>query len=257
LGSIRACLSGAAPLPLEVQEAFEKITRGRLVEGYGLTEASPVTHANPIFGEAAAGTIGLPLPDTEAKIVDRVTGEDLAVGEIGELVVRGPQVMKGYWKNEVQTGLALREGWLYTGDIARADEEGYFQFLDRKSDLIERDGKTIFPRDIEEVLFEHPKVTEAAVLGVPQNGRTLIKAYIVPKRGEKPSPEEILRFARARLSESTIPDEIEFRSDLPKTFVGKVFKRKLLEQAGAMSPDGVDIQRVEASDTARLVPPPQ
>ena len=230
---IRACLSGAAPLPLEVQEAFEKITRGRLVEGYGLTEASPATHANPIFGDAVPGTIGLPLPDTDAKIVDMETGWDLRAGEIGELVVRGPQVMKGYWNHSAQTERALRDGWLYTGDIARMDEEGYFTFIDRKSDLIYKNGQTIFPRDIEEVLFEHPKVVEAAVLGIPQNGdrkNEIIKAFIVPKRGEKPAPEEILKFARTRLQEINIPDEIEFRTELPKTFVGKVFKRKLLEQ---------------------------
>jgi long-chain acyl-CoA synthetase len=231
---IRACLSGAAPLPLEVQEAFEKITRGRLVEGYGLTEASPATHANPIFGDAVPGTIGLPLPDTDAKIVDMETGWDLPIGEIGELLVRGPQVMKGYWNNSAQTERALRDGWLYTGDLARMDEEGYFTFIDRKSDLIYKNGMTIFPRDIEEVLFEHPKIVEVAVLGIPIDGNRkneLIKAFIVPKRGDKPTPEEILKFARSRLPEINVPDEIEFRDELPKTFVGKVFKRKLLEQA--------------------------
>ncbi len=231
--SIRACLSGAAPLPLEVQEAFEKITRGRLVEGYGLTEASPVTHANPIFGEAVPGTIGVPLPDTDAKIVDMETGWDLAVGEIGELVVRGPQVMRGYWNNSEATLRALRDGWLYTGDIARMDQEGYFTFIDRKSDLIHKNGLTIFPRDIEEVLFEHPQVSEAAALGIPRDGdkqNESIKAFIVPARNAKPTADEILRFARSRLSEPNVPDEIEFRDALPKTFVGKVFKRKLLEQ---------------------------
>lgn len=230
---IRACLSGAAPLPLEVQEAFEKITRGRLVEGYGLTEASPATHANPIFGDAVPGTVGLPLPDTDARIVDMETGWDLPVGEIGELVVRGPQVMKGYWNNPAQTERALRDGWLYTGDLARMDEEGYFTFIDRKSDLIYKSGTTIFPRDIEEALFEHPKIVEAAVLGIPIDGdrhNEIIKAFIVPKRGEPPTPDEILKFARARLPEINVPDQIEFRSELPKTFVGKVFKRKLLEE---------------------------
>lgn len=234
--SIRACLSGAAPLPLEVQEAFEKITRGRLVEGYGLTEASPVTHANPIFGDAVAGTIGLPLPDTDAKIVDMETGWDLRLGEIGELVVRGPQVMKGYWNNSEQTLRALRDGWLHTGDIARMDEEGYFTFIDRKSDLIYKDGLTIYPRDIEEALFEHPKVSEAAALGIAQNGDSKhesIKAYIVPKRGEKLTVEEILAFAHTRLPKTSVPDTVEFRAELPKTFVGKVFKRKLLAEAQA------------------------
>jgi long-chain acyl-CoA synthetase len=231
--SIRACLSGAAPLPLEVQEAFEKITRGRLVEGYGLTEASPITHANPIFGDAVSGTIGVPLPDTDAKIVDMQTGWDLGAGEIGELVVRGPQVMRGYWQNAEQTAHALRDGWLYTGDIARTDAEGYFQFIDRKNDLIHKNGKIIYPRDIEEVLFEHPKVTEAAVLGIPIAGdreNETIKAYVVPKRGDKPTDQEVLAFARSRLPIESVPEAIEFRNELPKTFVGKVFKRKLLEQ---------------------------
>lgn len=231
--SIRACLSGAAPLPLEVQEAFEKITRGRLVEGYGLTEASPVTHANPIFGDSVPGTIGVPLPDTEAKIVDMNAGGDLATGQVGELMVRGPQVMKGYWQNDMLTSQTLRDGWLATGDLARMDEEGYFQFIDRKSDLITKNGQTIFPRDIEEVLFEHPLVNEAAAVGIPTMGdpqNERIKAYVVPKRGEKPAAADILNFARSRLPALSVPDEIEFRSDLPKTFIGKVFKRKLLEQ---------------------------
>ncbi len=230
---IRACLSGAAPLPLEVQEAFEKITRGRLVEGYGLTEASPATHANPIFGDVVPGTIGLPLPDTDAKIVDMETGADLSDGAIGELAVRGPQVMRGYWNDPAQTKRALRDGWLYTGDIARMDEEGYFTFIDRKSDLIYKNGKLIFPRDIEEALFEHPKIVEAAALGIPIDGdryNETIKAFVVPKRGEKPTTDEIMKFARARLAASDVPDEIEFCDALPKTFVGKVFKRKLLEQ---------------------------
>jgi long-chain acyl-CoA synthetase len=229
--TIRACLSGASPLPLEVQEAFEKVTRGKLVEGYGLTEASPVTHANPIFGESKPGTIGLPLPDTEAKIVDRVTGWQVAAGEIGELIVRGPQVMRGYWNNPAQTARALRDGWLYTGDMVREDEDGYFQFVDRKSDLIEKDGITIYPRDIEEVLYEHPKVVEAAVVGLRQNeDNPLIKAYVVLRRNEKATPEEIIAFARARLPEYAVPDAVEFRSALPKTFVGKVFKRKLIQE---------------------------
>lgn len=239
--SIRACLSGAAPLPLEVQEAFEKITRSRLVEGYGLTEASPVTHANPISGDEVSGTIGLPLPDTDARIVDMHTGGELPTGEIGELIVRGPQVMRGYWENPAQTAAALREGWLYTGDLARVDEEGYFRFVDRKSDLIHRGGGIIFPREIEEVLFEHPKVSEAAVLGllpsgglpVPvasSGGDELIKAYVVLRRGERATPAEIIAFARTRLPPASVPDTVEFRETLPKTFVGKVFKRKLLAQ---------------------------
>lgn len=231
LRTIRACLSGAAPLPLEVQEAFEKVTRGKLVEGYGLTEASPVTHANPIFGESKSGTVGIPLPGTVAKIVDRETGWEIAAGEIGELIVRGPQVMRGYWNNPAQTARALRDGWLYTGDMVREDEDGYLQFVDRKSDLIEKDGMTIYPRDIEEMLYEHPQVVEAAVVGLKRNeGNPLIKAYVVLRKNAKATPEEIIAFARARLPAGSVPDAVEFRASLPKTLVGKVFKRKLIEE---------------------------
>lgn len=231
LKSIRACLSGAAPLPLEVQEAFEKVTRGKLVEGYGLTEASPVTHANPIYGESKSGAIGLPLPDTDARIVDPKTGAESPIETIGELVVRGPQVMRGYWNLAEQTAAALNDGWLYTGDMARMDDEGYFQFIDRKSDLIEIGGITIYPRDIEEVLYEHPKVFEAAVVSIPTAfGNACIKAFIVLQSGEQATREEILAFARARLPAQSMPREVEFRADLPKTLVGKVFKRKLIEE---------------------------
>ncbi|HUT16199.1 MAG TPA: long-chain fatty acid--CoA ligase, partial [Anaerolineae bacterium] len=181
--SIRACISGAAGLPVEVQKTFQELTGARLVEGYGLSEASPVTHANPIFGDNRVGTIGLPWPDTEAKIVDLETGKkELAIGEIGELIIRGPQVMKGYWNMPEETAQTLREGWLYTGDIAKMDEDGYFTIVDRKKDMIIAGGCNIYPRDVEEVLYEHPKVQEAVVAGIPDpyRGET-VKAYIVLK----------------------------------------------------------------------------
>ncbi|MBM3129539.1 MAG: long-chain fatty acid--CoA ligase [Chloroflexi bacterium] len=231
LKSIRACVSGAAPLPLEVQEEFEKLTRGKLIEGYGLTEASPVTHANPIYGARKTGTIGIPFPDTDAKIVDLQTGEDAPIGAIGELAVRGPQVMRGYWNRPDDTAQALRDGWLFTGDLARMDEDGYFQIIDRKKDMILAGALNVYPRDVEEVLYENPKVLEAAVAGVPPDGGPqFVKAYVVLRQGEVATTEEFIEYCRMRLNESAVPRLVEFRERLPKTFVGKVFKRKLEEK---------------------------
>jgi long-chain acyl-CoA synthetase len=228
ISSIRACISGAAPLPIEVQEAFEKLTKGRLVEGYGLTEASPVTHANPLNGLRKVGSIGIPIPSTEAKIVDIETGEDLPPGEIGELLVRGPQVMKGYWKMPERTADVIKEGWLHTGDIASMDEEGYFRIISRKKEMITAGQYKVYPRDVEEVIYEHPKVKEVAVVGVPPGAKEqTVKAYIVPKEGEELEAEEIISFCEERMEEYQVPKEIEFRKELPKSFVGKVLRRLL------------------------------
>jgi long-chain acyl-CoA synthetase len=230
--SIRACLSGGAGLPVEVQKQFQELTGARLVEGYGLSEASPVTHANPVYGQNKIGTIGMPWPDTEAKIVDLETGEkELPVGEVGELIIRGPQVMKGYWNMPEETANALRNGWLYTGDIARMDEEGYFQIVDRKKDMIIAGGFNIYPRDVEEVLFEHPKIREAVVAGIPDpyRGET-VKAYVVLKEGQTATEEEIIEFCRGNMAKYKVPTAVEFRPELPKTIVGKVLRRTLLEE---------------------------
>jgi long-chain acyl-CoA synthetase len=234
LSSIRACISGAAPLPVEVQQEFQQLTGARLVEGYGLSEATPVTHANPIFGDNRLGTIGLPFPSTDAKIVDAETGErDLEPGEVGELVVRGPQVMKGYWRMPTETANALRDGWLHTGDLARRDEDGYFQIVDRKKDMIlGAGGYNIYPREVEEVLYEHPAVKECAVVGVPisvEKGER-VKAFVVPKEGVQVSEDEILAFCRENLAPYKVPKFVEFRDDLPKTMVGKILRRVLLEE---------------------------
>jgi long-chain acyl-CoA synthetase len=229
---IRACISGAAGLPVEVQTRFQELTGAKLVEGYGLSEASPVTHANPIFGWNRIGTIGLPWPDTEAKIVDLETGKkELGVNEIGELVIRGPQVMKGYWNMPEETALVLREGWLHTGDIARMDEEGYFQIVDRKKDMILASGFNIYPRDVEEVLYENPKVKEAVVAGIPDpyRGET-VKAYVVLKEGETATEEEIIEFCKGKMAKYKVPRMVEFRPELPKTMVGKVLRRILVEE---------------------------
>ena len=233
VSSIKACISGAAPLPVEVQQKFQGITGGRLVEGYGLSEATPVTHANPIYGENRVGTIGLPFPSTEAKIVDTETGtRDMPPGEVGELVVRGPQVMRGYWQMPTETANVLREGWLHTGDIARMDPAGYFQIVDRKKDMIlGAGGYNIYPREVEEVLFQHPKVKEGAAVGVPVPGKgERVKAFVVLKEGETATEEEIIEFCRENLSRYKVPRFVEFRDELPMTMVGKVLRRVLLEE---------------------------
>lgn len=230
LSSISVCVSGAAALPLEVQEKFEQLTGGRLIEGYGLTETSPITHANNIWGTRKAGSIGIPFPDTEAKIVDPHTGEPLPVGEIGEIVIKGPQVMKGYWNNPVETERTMKDGWFYTGDLGRVDGDGFFYILDRRKDLIIAGGYNIYPREIEEVLFEHPDVEEAVVAGLvdPYRGET-VKAFIVLKDGASVSEEELRAFCKERLAVYKVPRSFEFRDSLPKTLVGKILRRKLIE----------------------------
>jgi long-chain acyl-CoA synthetase len=238
LRSIKACLSGSAPLPMDVQEKFGQITGGRLVEGFGMTEASPVTHCNPVYGRRKAGSVGVPFPDTDAKIVDLETGEALPFdGEAqGELCVRGPQVMKGYWNRPDETALTIdADGWLHTGDICKVDPDGYFYIVDRKKDMIIASGFKVLPRDVEEVLFMHPKVMEAVVVGIPnpKRGDDTVKAFIVPKAGEKPTLEEIQEFCKLHLAQYKIPREIELRSELPKTTVGKVLRRVLLDEAKA------------------------
>lgn len=233
IDSIRACISGAAPLPVEVQESFERLTHGRLVEGYGLTEASPVTHANPLLGPRKAGSIGVPLPGTEAKIVDLSRGRDLAPGKIGELAVRGPQVMMGYWNRAGETRAALRRGgWLLTGDLARMDRDGTFQIIARKKEMILAGPYQVYPRDVEEVLHEHPKVREAAVVGItrPRWPLQKVKAYVVLRQGETATEQELIELCRRRLKSYAVPGTIEFVSDLPKSFVGKVLRRVLIER---------------------------
>ncbi|MGG0812733.1 long-chain fatty acid--CoA ligase [Paenibacillus alvei] len=231
LSSIHTCISGASSLPLEVQEKFEALTGCVLIEGYGLTEASPITHANLLWGKRKNGSIGIPFPDTEAKIVDSYTGEELPQGEVGELIVRGPQVMKGYWNKPEETVTALRDGWLYTGDLGRQDEEGFFSIIDRKKDLIIAGGFNIYPREVEEVLYEHPSVKEAVVVGVPDayRGET-VKAYIVTRAGAQVTEDELNVWCRERMASFKVPRQYEFRSELPKTIAGKVLRRMLLEE---------------------------
>lgn len=233
LRSIRVCVSGASPLPVEVQRRFEELTGGRLVEGYGLSEASPVTHVNPLDDPTKnrAGSIGVPISDTLAKIVDLETGvRDLPPGTPGELVVRGPQVMLGYWNNPAETEMTLRNGWLNTGDIATMDADGYFRIVDRKKDMINISGLKVWPREVEEVLYEHPAVREAAVVAVPDTiSGEAVKAFIVLKEeyAGKVSAEELANFCKERIASYKAPKIVEFRETLPKTPVGKILRREL------------------------------
>jgi len=231
LRSIRACISGAAPLPNEVRKQFEAATGGRLVEGYGLTEASPVTHCNPLNG-VVKECIGIPFPDTDAKVVDADDPtRDVPQGEVGELAVRGPQVMKGYWNKPEETRMVLRDGWLLTGDLAKMDADGYFYIVDRKKDMILCSGFNVYPREVEEVLFMHPAVGEAAAIGVPDpyRGET-VKAFVVLKPGRTATEADLIAFCKERLAPFKVPKAVEFATALPMSLVGKVLRRQLREQ---------------------------
>jgi len=235
LSSIRVCISGASSLPPQVQRRFMEITGGLLAEGYGLTEASPVTHCNPVDGTMKTvriGSIGLPLPDTDARIVDAETGKiTLLPGLTGELAIKGPQVMKGYWKNSEETTLVLRDGWLLTGDIGKMDKDGYFYITDRKKDLIKYKGYSVYPREIEDVIYEHPAVKLCAVVGKPDPEQGEIsKAYITLKDGAKVKDSEILEFIKERVAPYKVVHEVEFRKELPLSSAGKVLRRILQEE---------------------------
>lgn len=231
ISSIQACISGSAPLPVEVQEEFERVTGGKLVEGYGLTESSPVTHGNFLWEKRVPGSIGVPWPDTEAIIMSLETGESLPPGEIGEIVVKGPQIMKGYWNKPEETAAVLQDGWLHTGDVGYMDEDGFFYVKDRKKDMIVASGFNVYPREVEEVLYEHEKVQEVVTIGVPDpyRGET-VKAFVVLKEGAECSEEELDQFARKYLAAYKVPKVYEFRSELPKTTVGKILRRVLIDE---------------------------
>ncbi len=239
VSSIRTCFSGAAPLPVEVMHSFEKRFGATIVEGYGLSEASPVTHCNPLAGMRKAGSVGLAYPDTDCRVVDLETGtSELPVGEQGELIIKGPQIMAGYWQMPEETRNTLREWngetWLYTGDIGRMDEDGYFYITDRKKDMIIASGFNIYPRDVEEVLYQHPAVQECVVAGVPDayRGET-VKAYIVLKANQSLTEADLDAFCRQHLAAYKVPRLFEFRAALPKSMVGKVLRRVLVEEEKA------------------------
>ncbi len=233
LGTVRACISGAAPLPVELKRKFEAVTGAKMIEGYGLSETSPVTHANPFNGLNKEGSIGIPFPNTLAVVVDD-KGIVLSPGEIGEIAVKGPQVMKGYLGAEEETERVLINGWLLTGDMAKMDEDGYFYIVDRKKDLIIVGGYNVYPREVEEVLYEHPAILEAAVVGVPDEYRgETVKAFVVlkPEYRGRVNEREIIEFCRERIAVYKAPRLVEFREELPKTAVGKILRRALREES--------------------------
>jgi long-chain acyl-CoA synthetase len=232
LSTIKACISGSAPLMRETKEKFEAITGGKLVEGYGLSEAPTATHCNPLIGENRTGSIGLPLPDVDCRIVNLDDGKTvLPPREIGELVLQGPQVMKGYHNMPTETANTLQDGWLYTGDIAYMDEDGYFYIVDRKKELIKPSGYQVWPREVEEAIMEHPKVLEVGVAGIPDAYRgESVKAWVVVKPGESLTADEVKEFCKERLANFKVPTEVDFRDELPKTTVGKILRRELVRQ---------------------------
>lgn len=235
IASIRACISGSAPLPVEVQESFEKLTRGRLVEGYGLTEAGPVTHANPLQGLRKLGSIGIPIPSTEARIVSLTDpSQATEAGHLGELAVRGPQIMQGYWQDEAATRQAItKDGWLLTGDVAQMDEQGYFRIVARKADMWypAKPGDPAFPRDVEEVLYEVPQVKEATVVAIA--GKPI--AFIIPN-GERPSKQLLQEYCKRRLPPELVPRVFLFVDDFPRSFIGKVLRRELIAKYDEYEP---------------------
>jgi long-chain acyl-CoA synthetase len=232
LSSIKACISGSATLPQRVKQEFELLTNGHLVEGYGLSEAPTATHCNPILGENREGSIGLPLPGVDCRIVDLESGKkDCDVGEAGELLVKGPQVMAGYHHRPEETAQVLDNGWLHTGDVVRMDEDGYFYIVDRKKDVIKVGGFQVWPNEIEAVLFQHPKVREAAVAGIKEvNGSEVPKAWVVLHEEQIATPEELKEFCDQYLTRYKIPKYFEFRTSLPRTRVGKILRRILVAE---------------------------
>jgi long-chain acyl-CoA synthetase len=236
LASLKACISGAAPLPMAVAQEFERITGGaKVVEGYGLSECSPVTHANPLEGERKEGSIGMPLPDTDVQLVDLDEPDrKVPLGERGEMCIKGPQVMLGYWNRPDESALVIRDGWLHTGDVAVMDEQGYFSIVDRIKDMILVSGFNVYPTEVESVLYRHPKILKCAVAAVPdETTGERVKAFIVLKSGESATAEEIVAWCRAPdqgLAGYRVPKEIEFRDELPETLIGKVLRRVLQAQ---------------------------
>jgi len=230
MSCIKGAFSGSAPLPVEVIHAFEKATGAVIVEGFGMTETTPVTHVNPFAGGARkVGSIGVPISDTLCRIVDLDSGTtDMPVGQPGELIIKGPQVMKGYKDKPEETAACLKDGWMFTGDIATMDEDGYFYIVDRKKDMIISGGYNVYPRDIDEVYYEHPKVQEACSIGIPDAKRgENVKLFVVLKEGETATQEELIEYGKTKLAAYKLPVEVEFRKELPKTNVGKILRKQL------------------------------
>jgi long-chain acyl-CoA synthetase len=259
--SIRLCVSGGAPLPSDVRQRFEEVTGGKLVEGFGLSEASPITHVNPLDGRSREGSIGLPVPSTEVMLVDLETREPLSLNGRGELVLRGPQVMQGYWGRPDETAEVLsKDGWLYTGDIATMDEDGFFRIVDRQKDVIITGGENVYPREIEEVLYSHPAIREVCVAAVDhQVGGQVAKAFIVLEPGETLTRKDVLQYTSERLAKYKVPRLIEFRESLPKSAAGKILRRQLQEEEKAKNAQRGSRRRqataAEPDDDELLTPP--
>lgn len=229
---IKYCISGSSPFPLASLKRFQEITKAKITEGLGLTEASPVIAANPVYGLQKAGSVGVAIPGTELKIVDPEDGvTELGSNEPGELLAKGPQVMLGYWNHPEETANSIRDGWLYTGDIAYRDDDGYYFIVDRKKDMAIVGGYNVYPSEIDEVLYEYPKIHEAVSLSIPHRSKgEILKAYIVPKPGEKINPAEIMAYCREKLASYKVPRIIEIRDELPKSMVGKILRRALRDE---------------------------
>lgn len=232
MSSVKYCISGAAPLPESVLKDFEETTGGKIIEGYGLSEASPVTHANCMLGRRKFGSIGPPLPDTDCKIVDPETGENLPADQQGELCIKGPQIMKGYWNKDEETRRTLRDEWLFTGDIARMDRDGYFYIVERKKDMIISEGFNIYPREVEEFLLKHPGIADAAVVGTPDKLRgERVLAYVVLKGGRTVTPEDIIKYCKDNLIKYKVPKKVFLKDRIPTNIAGKKLRRILREDA--------------------------
>ncbi len=237
LKTVKGCFSAAAPLAMETIRGFKELTGILISEAYGLTESGPCTHAIPLGGKEKPGCIGLPIPNTEVKLVsvDDFNQEITTIGDPGELCVKGPQVMQGYVNRQDETDAVLKDGWLLTGDVATVDEEGYFTIVDRKKDMIISGGFNIYPREVDEVLFSHPKVREACAIGVPDSySGEKVKAFVVMKEGQTATADEIIQFCRERMVKYKVPKQVEFIDDLPKSAVGKILRKELrrLDLAG-------------------------
>ncbi|RKQ35754.1 long-chain-fatty-acid--CoA ligase [Oceanobacillus halophilus] len=230
LNSLKFCSSGSAPLPIEVIRKFEKLTDAVIGEGFGLSEASPSTHRNPPSGTRKVGSVGIPFPNTDCKVVDDEDME-LPIGTVGELIIKGPQIMKGYWNNEEETKYALRNGWLYTGDLAKQDEDGYFYIVGRKKEMVINGGFNVYPQEIENILYEHPDIKECAVVGIPHPEKgEIVKAFIVPKEKVVIDFEEVKGFCYRNLTPYKVPKEFEIIEELPRNTVGKILKRVLVDK---------------------------
>ena len=252
LSSLRGCFVGAAPLAPEIKRQFEELTASRLMEGYGLTEAVTALCANPYRGINKTGSIGIPFSDVVIRIRDIETGEmDLLPLEVGEIVLSGPEVMLGYYNRPEETASTIRDGWLYTGDLGYMDNDGYFFIVDRKKDMIITGGFNVYPREVEDVLYQHPAVKETSVIGLPDDYKgERVKAFITLREGATVTEPEIINYCKQHLLPYKVPQQVEIRSELPMTAIGKILKRVLREEDTGVSTNTPSIDSRNGSDQA-------